>query len=291
MGVWSRRLRNSASWTRLNRRRRWPGFSKRLITLSRHTWGRSGATGNGRVCGRAWGRDGNGIRHRMAPGDVGGRLPGPERRGPAAAGVRARSGADGRPALRGEAQLHEQRDYLAALAGGDRRRLSYSRVDPVTRRAQYPSPWLLEAASTLAGERVSSERLHTCDAPWLTVIESMEDALPAGRGWTRRRRPRVRRAGPCAMAEDGISPALAPAGLGRRPSGAGRSRWTGHAQRTGLPSGTGSWAGSRAAADGSADRSPRSCHRRGWSHGPPAHTATSWATCSACQHGKRRKTC
>ena len=79
--------------------------------------------------------------------------------------------------LRREAQLHERRDYLAALAGGERRRLSYSRVDPVTRRSQYPSPWLLAAASTLAGERVSSERLHTYDASWLTVIESMEDAL------------------------------------------------------------------------------------------------------------------
>ena len=84
--------------------------------------------------------------------------------------------------LRREAQLHERRDYLAALAGGERRRLSYSRVDPVTRRSQYPSPWLLEAASTLAGERVSSERLHTFDAPWLTVIESMEDALRLAEG-------------------------------------------------------------------------------------------------------------
>ena len=84
--------------------------------------------------------------------------------------------------LRREAQLHERRDYLAALAGGERRRLSYSRVDPVTRRSQYPSPWLLEAASTLAGERVSSERLHTYDAPWLTVIESMEDALRQAEG-------------------------------------------------------------------------------------------------------------
>ena len=84
--------------------------------------------------------------------------------------------------LRREAQLHERRDYLAALAGGERRRLSYSRVDPVTRRSQYPSPWLLEAASTLADERVSSERLHTYDAPWLTVIESMEDALRLAEG-------------------------------------------------------------------------------------------------------------
>lgn len=79
--------------------------------------------------------------------------------------------------LRREAQLRERRDYLAALAGGNRRRLSYSRVDPITRRAQYPSPWLLEAASTLEDERVTSEQLHTYEAPWLTVIESMEDAL------------------------------------------------------------------------------------------------------------------
>ena len=84
--------------------------------------------------------------------------------------------------LRREAQLRERRDYVAALAGGERRRLSYSRVDPVTRRPQYPSPWLLESASTLAGERVSSERLHTYDAPWLTVIESMEDALRLAEG-------------------------------------------------------------------------------------------------------------
>ena len=84
--------------------------------------------------------------------------------------------------LRREAQVGERRDYLAALAAGQRRRLSYSRVDPVERRAQYPSPWLLEAAMTLAGERVSSERLHTYDAPWLTVIESMEDALRLAEG-------------------------------------------------------------------------------------------------------------
>ena len=84
--------------------------------------------------------------------------------------------------LRRESQLHERRDYLAAIAGGERRRLSYSRVDPVTRRSQYPSPWLLEAASILADDRVSSERLHTYDAPWLTVIESMEDALRLAEG-------------------------------------------------------------------------------------------------------------
>ncbi len=84
--------------------------------------------------------------------------------------------------LRREAQLLERRSYLAALATGQRQRLSYSRVNPVQRRPQYPSPWLLEAASAQAGERVSSERLNTIDAPWMTVIESMEDALRLGSG-------------------------------------------------------------------------------------------------------------
>lgn len=84
--------------------------------------------------------------------------------------------------LRRETQLHERRDFLAALAGGHRCRLSYSRVDPVMRRAQYPSPWLLEAASRLAGQHVPSNQLHSHDAPWLTVIESMEDALRLAEG-------------------------------------------------------------------------------------------------------------
>ncbi|MDE2899904.1 MAG: PD-(D/E)XK nuclease family protein [Chloroflexota bacterium] len=95
-----------------------------------------------------------------------------------------RAGLPGSPLpLRREAQLRERRSYLSALAAGKSLRLSYSRVDPVQRRPQYPSPWLLDAASALQGERVSSERLNTIDAPWLTVIESMEDALRlAGRG-------------------------------------------------------------------------------------------------------------
>lgn len=84
--------------------------------------------------------------------------------------------------FRREAQLRERRNYVAALAAGRSRRLSYSRVDPVQRRPQYPSTWLLEAASALQGERVSSERLNAVRAPWLTVIESMEDALRLASG-------------------------------------------------------------------------------------------------------------
>ena len=79
--------------------------------------------------------------------------------------------------LRREAQTLERRSYLAALAAGQRRRLSYSRVDPVRRRQQYPSPWLMEAVSALAGRPVSSEELSTINEPWMTVIESMEGAL------------------------------------------------------------------------------------------------------------------
>ena len=84
--------------------------------------------------------------------------------------------------LRREEQLLERRSYAAALATSEHRRLSYSRVDPLQRRPQYPSPWLLEAASTLAGERVTSEGLNGYNASWMTVIESMEDALRLAEG-------------------------------------------------------------------------------------------------------------
>ncbi len=89
----------------------------------------------------------------------------------------------GKPlALRREEQLQERRSYVAALATSQHRRLSYSRVDPVQRRPQYPSPWLLAAATALAGERITSEGLNTHEASWLTVIESMEDALRLAAG-------------------------------------------------------------------------------------------------------------
>ena len=79
--------------------------------------------------------------------------------------------------LRRDSVQDERRHYLAALASGQQRTLSYSRIDPVTRRPQYPSPWLLDTASVLADKPVASGKFNGVTAPWMTVIESMEDTL------------------------------------------------------------------------------------------------------------------
>ena len=91
----------------------------------------------------------------------------------------------------------------------------------MTRRSQYPSPWLLEAASILADDRVSSERLHTYDAPWLTVIESMEDALRLAEGGHAADGREYDVLALARWQRTGRRLAQAPAGLGRRPAGPG----------------------------------------------------------------------
>ena len=96
-------------------------------------------------------------------------------------GVR-RSLGEGRLPLRSAAALEERRVYLLALSAGRRRYLSYARTDPVALREQRPAPWLLDVASLLhgGGEKrltVSSRELTGLSAPWLSVIQSPEDAL------------------------------------------------------------------------------------------------------------------
>ena len=92
------------------------------------------------------------------------------------------------PQLR-DAVLDERRRYLAALAGGKRRYLSYARTDPGARRGQRPAPWLLDAAAAAgrqgdggAGPRVTSQELTQMSASWLSVIQSPEDALKDATG-------------------------------------------------------------------------------------------------------------
>ena len=78
----------------------------------------------------------------------------------------------------------ERYDFLGAVAASDRATLSYPAAG-ANRRAAYPSPWLLEAASLLkdgvpgATGRLTSENL-AADAgskPWLTVVPSREMGL------------------------------------------------------------------------------------------------------------------
>lgn len=101
--------------------------------------------------------------------------------------VRAQAGG-GRLPLRRNSAGEERRLYLAALAAGRRRFLSYARTGQPGRRAQHPAPWLLDAATALnGGARVSAEEL---DRPafaetaggWLTVIQSPQSGLDDAAG-------------------------------------------------------------------------------------------------------------
>ena len=98
-----------------------------------------------------------------------------------------RSLGNGKLPQRRDAVLDERRRYLAALAIGKRRYLSYARTDPGARRGQRPAPWLLDAASDRqgdagAGPRVTSQELTQISAPWLSVIQSPEEALKDAAG-------------------------------------------------------------------------------------------------------------
>jgi RecB family exonuclease len=74
----------------------------------------------------------------------------------------------------------ERYDYLAALATGSRRVLSYPVSDPIGGRAQYPSRWFLEEATVLEGAPVYTSTLGGMShRPWLSRIASVESALSA----------------------------------------------------------------------------------------------------------------
>ncbi len=72
----------------------------------------------------------------------------------------------------------ERSHHAAALAGARHVVLSYPVADVRGQRRQFPSPWLLEEASRLAGEPVVAERLPTWPGgPWLSVQPSFEASL------------------------------------------------------------------------------------------------------------------
>ncbi|MAF39835.1 MAG: hypothetical protein CL696_13320 [Chloroflexi bacterium] len=80
--------------------------------------------------------------------------------------------------LRRDRRIEERRSFLAALASGGERVLSYSRTNASARRGQHPSPWFLEAARSLNGSPVSSADITKLgDQPWLSVIHSSEHSL------------------------------------------------------------------------------------------------------------------
>ncbi len=81
-----------------------------------------------------------------------------------------------------QARRDEERyDYLAALATGGRRVLSFPVSDPAGGRAQHPSRWFLEEAAALEGAPVYTFTLHAMsDRPWLSRISSDESSFETG---------------------------------------------------------------------------------------------------------------
>lgn len=72
-------------------------------------------------------------------------------------------------------RAEERRDYLAALSAAPERSLSYPRADPRAQRKRLPARWLLESASSLAGETIGAEELTRVGAAeWLRVVPSFE---------------------------------------------------------------------------------------------------------------------
>lgn len=91
---------------------------------------------------------------------------------------RSRGGSTGIPS-RVDHRALERRQYLRALAAAPERVLTFSRVDTRGRREQRPSPWILETASHLAGDRRTASRIGSADDDWLLLVDSFESALMA----------------------------------------------------------------------------------------------------------------
>lgn len=75
-------------------------------------------------------------------------------------------------------RIEERRVYLAAMAAGQRRILTYPRTDSAAQRSQHPSPWFLDEAGRLHQGPVGSDDITKLgQEPWLSVIESAQHGL------------------------------------------------------------------------------------------------------------------
>jgi RecB family exonuclease len=154
------------------------GFRQALEEALEAPAGRTGATGSGvfvASLGAALGMEFEAV---WVLGMADGSFPPRASEDPLLPDALRRQVGDGRLPLRRDSVLEERRVFLAALASGKRRYLSYSRTDSAAQRGQHPSPWFLDAASALnGGQRVSSQDLPRLKVSWLSVIESPEHAL------------------------------------------------------------------------------------------------------------------
>jgi hypothetical protein len=88
---------------------------------------------------------------------------------------RARAG--GQLPLRRDRVGRDHRRVLAAIAAADRHLLCLPRGDLRASSERVPSRWLVDVASELAAERVSSDELGTRSAAWLEVVPSFAAAV------------------------------------------------------------------------------------------------------------------
>ncbi|MDP2950116.1 MAG: exodeoxyribonuclease V subunit gamma [Chloroflexota bacterium] len=140
--------------------------------------GRTGATGSGVFVASLGAALGMGFEAVWVLGMADGAFPPRAAEDPLLPDALRRQVGDGKLPLRRASMLEERRLFLAALAGGKRRYLSYARTDSAAQRGQHPSPWLLDAASALnGGRRVFSQDLPRLKVSWLSLIESPEHAL------------------------------------------------------------------------------------------------------------------
>ncbi len=79
--------------------------------------------------------------------------------------------------LRASSVERQHRQLLAALAGASRQVLCVPRGDLRRNIERVPSRWVLEFASTLAGERWWSDELLSADRPWLQHVASFDGGL------------------------------------------------------------------------------------------------------------------
>lgn len=154
------------------------GFRQALEEALEAPAGRTGATGSGVFVASLGAAQGMEFEAVWVLGMADGAFPPRAAEDPLLPDALRRQVGDGRLPLLRASVLEERRLFLAALASGGRRYLSYSRTDSAAQRGQHPSPWLLDAASALnRGQRVSSQDLPRLKVSWLSVIESPEHAL------------------------------------------------------------------------------------------------------------------
>jgi len=155
------------------------GFRQALEGALEAPAGRTGVTGSGVFVANLASAQGMEFETVWILGMADGVFPTKATENPLLPDILRREVGDGKTLSTSRSSLRDERRlFLAALATGNRRYLSYFRTDSTAQRGQHPSPWLLDAATVLnGGQRVSSLKLTRLRVQWLSIVDSPEHAL------------------------------------------------------------------------------------------------------------------